>query len=716
MTDYTQIRRLIASHRIFQAIEAIDNLTFLTPALRDELKNIAQTYSYMYDYMLGGQPDDSRKDQFGIIAERLESLVDSVERYDRKRAEPSEYYGTMRTLDYSGTTPAVAAAQFETAYANLDYSEADKARLDAAVRNYEAALDTLFAGIWVSAPLSEGDYSAIHALLTDEMLLPEVKTQIVSALHLGVQHQYDAAKIRLLIDAYEQNLDEAVRARALTGLLIVLLRHGNRAGRNTALADRLTVLADTSDLVADMRTAYLQMLRSMDTDRVNEKIRSELMPGLMRMQPDLQRRLSEGMSDMTEANPEWEEALEKSGLSSKLQELSEMQSEGSDVMMFAFSNLKNFPFFNKLSHWLLPYSAQRSELNQGDNTQTSELMRMFENASDAMCESDKYSMAFALRTMASGQSNMILSQLNEQMRQHAEEQAASLLLRSDSIDKLIAQYIKDLFRLHRLYRNRKDLPDPFADIAPLQSVPAIGTLLADDDTRRLVAEFYFKHKYYDRATREFSALVADGIDDAQLYQKYGFALESTGLPGEAIEMYRRAELVNADSLWLKKRLATVLRAAGHTDEAIRYMREVADAEPENVGAVIRLANTLLESGHTEEAAELYYKADYLREDYPRAWRGVAWSELLLGHHDMSRLYYTKLIESEPTESDYMNAGHERLLAGDMSEAVHLYRRSIEMYESRDKFINDFNADKAQLISMGADALVFDMLADGLAHR
>ena len=48
-------------------------------------------------------------------------------------------------------------------------------------------------------------------------------------------------------------------------------------------------------------------------------------------------------SGMLENNPEWEEMLEKNGLADKMRELTEMQSEGADLMMVTFSNLKGFP-------------------------------------------------------------------------------------------------------------------------------------------------------------------------------------------------------------------------------------------------------------------------------------------------------------------------------------------------------------------------------------
>lgn len=49
--------------------------------------------------------------------------------------------------------------------------------------------------------------------------------------------------------------------------------------------------------------------------------------------------------DSDDLNPEWENWIDKSGITDKLREMGELQMEGADVYMSTFSQLKQFPFF-----------------------------------------------------------------------------------------------------------------------------------------------------------------------------------------------------------------------------------------------------------------------------------------------------------------------------------------------------------------------------------
>ena len=72
------------------------------------------------------------------------------------------------------------------------------------------------------------------------------------------------------------------------------------------------------------------------------------MPELMKMRPDIiktMQDLNDSPADIESAllenNPEWEERLEKSGITRKMQELSEMQNDGADLLMVTFPTLSN---------------------------------------------------------------------------------------------------------------------------------------------------------------------------------------------------------------------------------------------------------------------------------------------------------------------------------------------------------------------------------------
>ena len=96
----------------------------------------------------------------------------------------------------------------------------------------------------------------------------------------------------------------------------------------------------------------------------NRKMQNELIPEMLKLRPDISKKInnSTAMIDMSslEENPEWEELLNKSGITDKIKELSQLQEEGSDVFMSTFSHLKSFPFFSDSANWFLPFSLEHS--------------------------------------------------------------------------------------------------------------------------------------------------------------------------------------------------------------------------------------------------------------------------------------------------------------------------------------------------------------------
>lgn len=54
-----------------------------------------------------------------------------------------------------------------------------------------------------------------------------------------------------------------------------------------------------------------------------------------------------------EMNPEWQNMLSNSSLGKKMEEFSELQQEGADVMHSTFVHLKHFPFFRELGNWFM---------------------------------------------------------------------------------------------------------------------------------------------------------------------------------------------------------------------------------------------------------------------------------------------------------------------------------------------------------------------------
>lgn len=75
-------------------------------------------------------------------------------------------------------------------------------------------------------------------------------------------------------------------------------------------------------------------------------MREEIIPQMMR-NPNLRKPELKAIEieDIEDLNPEWQKELEKIG--DHIRELGELQMEGADTYMTAFSQLKTYPFFRK---------------------------------------------------------------------------------------------------------------------------------------------------------------------------------------------------------------------------------------------------------------------------------------------------------------------------------------------------------------------------------
>src|SRR5690606_23350105 len=131
-------------------------------------------------------------------------------------------------------------------------------------------------------------------------------------------------------------------------------------------------------------------------------------------------------SGLEEKNPEWQKILDEAGLTDKLQEFADMQLGGADVFHSTFSNLKNYPFFNEMSNWFLPFDKRHSSLHSffSERPEDDNLLSTLLNTT-MICNSDKYSFCFSLMLMPEQYRNMMATQLgaeSDELKKMTEEE------------------------------------------------------------------------------------------------------------------------------------------------------------------------------------------------------------------------------------------------------------------------------------------------------
>ncbi|MDE6801381.1 MAG: tetratricopeptide repeat protein, partial [Muribaculaceae bacterium] len=494
----------------------------------------------------------------------------------------------------------------------------------------------LFDALWVTFPLSTADYEAIASALESEVYPDYFKQLIINGIMLGALEFYDSRRVQLLARVY-YSYGEKLAPIALVAQLLILYKYRNRTLDKQAV-DAIKLMPDNPKWHSDLREAFLELVRARDTERITRKMTEEVIPEMMKLRPELNRKFKD-LSEMADAaemeeNPEWQEMLEKSGIADRLKELTEIQLEGGDVFMSTFAHLKSFSFFNEIANWFLPFHSDYSLVSSMPD-ELADVARLIENTS-VFCNSDKYSFVLSLQSIPQSQRALMKSQLNAQLDGMLEMQREAFDEAHSSRRSIMNRYVQDLYRFFKLYSRKGEFHDPFVSDLNLVTIPALHGQFQGSDTLKAIAEFYFRHKYFGDATDIFKIIEENSHPDGQLFEKMGYCYERTGNIDEALRYYEQAELLDAQSVWTLRHIARCYRLLGQPAKALDYYRRVAEKEQggESLQTVIAMGNCYLDMAKWEDASKLYFKARYLDEKSKRVVRPLAWA--LLMQKDLKR--------------------------------------------------------------------------------
>lgn len=704
-----RLQALLDQSRLKDAIALMRKETESFPAERRRVESVDSTYSLMISYFLRGSDDPGRGALLEDLRRDLQEAADAVERSRMVSTAPESYYAESRILAYR---PQDLHALLED-YTRMSASIAAKSELGivepSELSEREKTLEKIFNLVW-TMPL--GDRERLKELrdraLASEQEDPVLPAQIVSALLMGLNAWYDRAKVETLLSIHEASATEALAARSLTALVLALARHPKRVAADRRLMGRLEGLKDSLVSYRRLREVVRALVRARDTDRIVSKMRSDVLPGMMQLGPDVLRKMKEATSEndlaSLEENPEWEDILRKSGLDEKLRALTEMQLEGADVMMFAFSNLKQFPFFGKISNWFLPFFKSHSLLHtpasQALGDSGAAILDMLE-ADGIMCDSDRYSFLLALQTMTEQQRTHMAKQFAGQMEGLREMRKDSADAARPEFDVEAEKYIRNLYRFFKLSPKRGDYRDPFAEPLDFMRLPAIGSILAESEIVELLAEFYFKRGHYREAVPMLRRLAEAQGGSGHLWEKLGYSLEKTGAPAEEVlACYLKAELFNPDSRWLARRIGGMHALQGNWRLALDYL-ERALAGSEKATDLVELAGARGMAGDAKGELALLYKADYLEPGRAETSRMIARAEMRQGNFEKAAARLETTPAEKRSEADNRWLGHARLLMKEYGKAAQAYGLTIRPDQKRREWKTAILADLPLLEPLGA---------------
>jgi tetratricopeptide (TPR) repeat protein len=722
---YSEICGNLAARRLKPAFDMLGKLIAENGmgVYYDEYHNLEETYHYMLKYTVEGIQDPERQKVYRKLIVSVFELADKIYEALRFRFSPSVEYEKKRVFKKEIIFDLKAFVSEVEDFYLQDESPADKDAQLAAARKHQQQIRKMFYHVWFSDNLSSAEIDALRTFFTSPVILLPYKSFIVTSLMLSLQRFFDPEKFTLLFDAYDSDEPE-MNQRALVGLLLNLYRYDARLRFFPAITGRLKILNENPEFKRNLERVIIQLIRSKETEKLQQRIRDEILPEMIKISPTLKDKINldslmeEGLSE--DKNPDWEEIFKDSpGLMDKMQEFSELQMEGADVFMGSFAMLKSFPFYSEMANWFIPFFPENPEianaLDFSDDTST-RLMEAL-NKAPVLCNSDKYSFCFSIQSLPKENREFMAQGINAEMDQLKElEEDEELTQPGRKAEFISNQFVQDLYRFYKLFPRKNDFEDIFSWRFDFHNKQAFGEILKEDPKiLRNIAEFYFAKNYFDEAAEIFGLLL-EQEKNGELVQKLAYCHQKKGNFEKALEGYLKAELYDINRLWNLKKIALCYRNLKQPDKALEYYKAAEKIDPENLNNQLNIGHCLLELNEYDEALQCYFKVEYLAPGNKKVWRPIAWCSFLTGKKEQAEKYFLQLTEDEPGKHDYMNMGHVQWSLGNRKKALEFYRKSISKEGfSETEFLEVFDEDLPHLLNQGVDSDDVPIMLDQLRY-
>ncbi|WP_455673353.1 tetratricopeptide repeat protein [Phocaeicola sp.] len=709
------IIELIEAHRLKEALVQINALASQSSdwQLRNEIEALQTSYDLMLQYTLKGMKDPNQKKMYNTMIRTAYELADRANiRYKSTRSF-AMYYDLLRTHiqapphSFPELQMQLEAYTEDIATAPLLYADKNRQEQElTGIRDrHEKALNELFEKVWTAVNWNETEATEARTLLNSVLVSVNDLCVMVSAVTMSLLKIFDIRKYLFLLDAY-RHTDPMVNQRAIVGIAIAALYHDWRIILYPEAQAQLSLLNDDPAFIENLHTIQIQLLLSRETQKIDKKMREEIIPEMMK-NPGLKNPKIgfDDTEDPEDRNPEWENWIDQSGITDKLREIGELQMAGADVYMSTFAQLKQYPFFRRMSHWFYPFDRQDpaiASLTGSNSEQSFSMLNLLLN-SDTFCNSDKYSFCFTLMQMPERQRMLMVGQLGEQnaLSQEQKDQLQEMAKSRAPKEQISRQYIHDLYRFFKLWMRRSEEIDIFEDDCELWMCQDISKAMLHPEELKKLADYIFQNNYMGEAYDLFNKLLENNKSNPELWQKIGYTQQKMKNYDRALEFYKQADLLAPDTLWTNRHLALCYHKLNMPEQALEYYKKIEAAQPDNLTLSLQIGQCLVALKRYDEALAYFFKVEYLDKNPDNARRAIGWCSFVTGKYEEAKKYYDQLLQaSRPKIQDWMNAGHVYQKLGNTERAVEYYSKAQDMCESRDKFIALYLEDKSYLLEQG----------------
>ena len=689
--------------RLDLAIELLEQLYVQRPTLigHSELEAVKNDYQLMVDYMERGFTDDKRASLYLSLLQRLYRVAADLEISWRCK-NVIVYVDAFRISDHLNTSHDFIRSVLESFVSDvamlslLPEAERTEKAKDLYDR-HQVFVNRLFNTLWTSCQWSDDDCAFYTGLMLSPMVDVVDQQLLVSAVTLGAMNQFDINKFKALTTVYQQSTDERVRQRALVGWVLSVFEGMDIFPEQDEIIRKL---CENKDTIRELYALQIQFFYSQDTEKDNEKLQRDIMPYLVDGSNITIGRLGivEKEEDSLEniLNQDAEDKRMEQ-MEEKVRKMMEMQKQGSDIYFGGFRQMKRFPFFNDLANWFTPFYIDHPALRTTiERIGQPNILETITNQGN-FCESDKYSLAFAMESII----NQIPGNIKEMMGSEGAFAPMGTTLDKSNPTYICRAYIQDLYRFFRLYRSSNELINPFIDNHKSSFVADtfffvyksfIGTGL--DEYKMRLALYLYKHKNMDKLVELMSTF---HVEDTNYNILMGYINLYFGKPDVAYQIFNMVLQEDTENQWALKGMARAAMDCEDYDTAEHTYSQLLRLEPDNINYAVKRCVTLLKTERYAEAREELFRLDYQYPDNMNVKRVFAWTMLLDKSLDKASQLYDLILSDAPMAEDYLNSGYCWWAKGNIGQAKNSFQAWITMTKgNKDRLLEEIRNDQKVL--------------------
>ncbi|MBE0677949.1 MAG: tetratricopeptide repeat protein [Bacteroidales bacterium] len=720
--QHKRICNLVVRRKVKQSFDLMADMleNVSVGGLKDEFSELRMTYLNILKYTVEGIHDPERQKIYLKLLQNTLRLNDRIKqdilarhsgwytysvRAREQREERLRGENIIQSVDdlvfKSRLDDLLASAEIEKPESEAQRA-ADTERLSGMIFNH----------LWLTDFYGEAEESLMEIMLRSGRFQWHDLASFVSAVTLSSLRIWDPVKIRLLAKLTAVTTPH-VAERALTGLVFSLYYYDDRLSLYPEVMQTVKSLAEKDNFRERCRMVVLQAIRSRDTEKLSKRMNEEILPKVVKLRPRIEEKLDLdkilGENPEEGQNPDWSAMFSGSEEMFKtMEELTNLQMEGSDVYMSAFSGLKRFDFFRELRNWFIPFYPDhiavddifRDEiLGPGINELAEALFK-----TPFICNSDKFSLILNMKYLPAEQKSLMLKVFRmeleglEQMKYDNELTDPAAIFRTT-----VTQYVHDLYRFYKLSDFKNEFDDLFTSRLDIYNALFFREICGSTADDRSLAEYFFSKEYYDDALALYLNVIRSVNDDAELFEKAGYCYQMSGAYEKALEKYSMAAILDPKT-WTLRKTGLCLRRLGRADEALNMYLRALQNEPDDLNTILMTAHCSLDAGKYEEALKHYFRVEYESPGNVKVLRPIAWCYFMTGRYSEAESYFDRLAVTGLTPFDRINMGHLALCQGHLHNASEYYMSALAGGEmTAEAFINTFNEDIPVLASNGVSA-------------